>query len=178
MKPPALAIRLMQDAGTDPAAIGDLVETFAHGRSVGWFWRQAIAASLPSPLATVRWLLAFPAAVAMSGLAQIIFTPAAHRLFLPITPVAYPESAIWMPRVIASAFMAAAFVLTGIWVVPTRKAFIAACGLGIVILWASALMFVNGGWFMPWTFAMGVSGLLGGVLAYGVQRLRIKGGLA
>ena len=61
-KPPTLAVKLMQEAGTDPAVIGDLVETYATGRSAGWFWRQAIAASAPSPINALRWAAAIPLA--------------------------------------------------------------------------------------------------------------------
>jgi hypothetical protein len=45
--PPAVATWLLEYVGsnqTREALAGDLVEQYGHGRSVGWYWRQVIAA--------------------------------------------------------------------------------------------------------------------------------------
>ena len=42
--PPFLATWLLERFCTDVALAGDLVEQYREGRSVGWYWKQAIAA--------------------------------------------------------------------------------------------------------------------------------------
>ena len=42
--PPALATWLLERFCTDVALAGDLVEQYRDGRSVAWYWKQAIAA--------------------------------------------------------------------------------------------------------------------------------------
>ena len=149
--PPVLAIRLMEDAGTDPAAIGDIVETYSQGRHAGWFWRQAIKASLPPPIDALRWGVAIPVAWFASGIWPVWASPFAR---IPL--------------------MAATFVLCGALMVPSRKLFVAKTLLALVCAWAAVPIAISLTSPRFSTWPAGVLALSGGLAGYGAARIFIQ----
>jgi hypothetical protein len=154
-RPPALAIRLMEGAGTEPAVIGDLIESYSQGRNARWFWRQAIAASTPSPLNALRWAIAVPTAYWVSlRLGALIhglvgFGPAGSA--------------------------SAAFVSTGAlvsiasFIVPSRRMLVARTLFGVVIAAMALLIVIPPGFERSFTWTpriIGCAGLLGGLISY------------
>ena len=154
-RPPALAIRLMEGAGTEPAVIGDLIESYSQGRNAGWFWRQALAASAPSPLNALRWAIAIPTAywlsLALGGLIHglVGFGPAGSA---------------------SAAFVSAgALVSIASFIVPSRRVLVARTLLGIVIAAMALLILLPPGFDRSFSWTpriIGCSGLLGGVISY------------
>jgi hypothetical protein len=157
-RPPALAIRLMEEAGTEPAVIGDLIESHSQGRNARWFWRQAIAASAPSPLNALRWAIAIPTAYWLSlRLGALI-----HEL------VGFG------PAGLASA----AFVSTGAlvsiasFIVPSRRVLVARTLFGIVIAAMALLIVIPPGFERSFIWTpriIGCAGLLGGLISYALR---------
>ncbi len=155
-RPPALAIRLMDEAGTEPAVIGDLIESYSHGRNARWFWRHAIAASAPSPLNALRWAIAIPTAYWLSlRLGAVII-----------------RGLVWFgPARLPSAAFVSAGTLVSIasFIVPSRRMLVARTLFGIVIA-AMALLIVLPPRFersFTWTpRIIGCAGLLGGLISY------------
>jgi hypothetical protein len=178
-KPPALALWMMNAMGADPAVIGDLVETHATGRTAGWFWRQAIAASAPSPLNALRWAGAIPVAFYLGGflesqsyrLGWTLLDPRGH---------AFLGWRWYLPSDVGVFLSSASLVLLGTLIVPTRKRLVANCLLGIVCaMWGLVALiglvrpFVALGQPFHWSmFATVVSGLLGGFVAYAIVHNR------
>jgi hypothetical protein len=162
-RPPALAIRLMEEAGTEPAVIGDLIETYSQGRDQNWFWRQAIAASAPSPLNALRWALALPVAwwisLRLSGsVASSLVGSDGLAWFGPGYKALAPAMFVFT----------AALIAIGSAVVPNRKTLVARTLLGLVIL-TMLMMIVMPGRSFDWTpRIIGGAGLLGGLLSYGL----------
>lgn len=114
--PPALAVRLMNEAMTDPAVIGDLVEEHARGRSAWWFWKQAMVASAPSPLNALRWAIAIPLAY---GFARLVGSS--------INSTGWEAGG----RLLAGSLSAASLILIAAWIVPSRKLLVAKTLLAI-----------------------------------------------
>jgi hypothetical protein len=165
-RPPALAIHLMEEAGTEPAVIGDLIETYSQGRDQNWFWRQAIAASAPSPLNALRWALALPVAwwisLRLSGsVASSLVGPDGLEWFGPGSTALPPAMFVFT----------AALIALGSAVVPNRKTLVARTLFGLVILTMLMMIVMPPaiGRSFDWTpRIIGGAGLLGGLLSYGL----------
>jgi hypothetical protein len=127
-KPPALAIRLMNETMTDPAVIGDMVEEHAKGRTAWWFWKQAIAAAAPSPLSGLRWAIAIPLAYGTAALVG--------------------GNLPWMTfdvgRTLVGPLWTACLVFTAVWIVPSRKLFVAKALLGLVSITCAVFLAYSG----------------------------------
>jgi hypothetical protein len=57
--PPPLATWLLQRFGAKEALVGDLIERYQRGRSIGWYWRQVLPAILATAYQDIRdhkWL--------------------------------------------------------------------------------------------------------------------------
>ena len=163
-QPPCRATRMMQRTGVDPAIVGDLIEEYSRGRSSLWYWMQAFGAlmtktvpTLSPDMARFRWLAALPLA--------ILAVRAVSRMALFFTRD-FSHLQVSVP--IASFFMAAAFLSTGVLVAPEQKDAVARIAFGVVLFLSAAVMLAS--------VLVGVCGLLGGAAAYTLQRAAWKRG--
>jgi hypothetical protein len=163
VQPPAIAIRLMEEAGTEPAVIGDLIETYSQRPNARWFWRQAIAASAPSPVNALRWAIAIPTAYWLSvRLAGLI------RGLVGFEPVGSASAAF---------VSAAALVSIASLIVPSRRVLVARTLFGIVISAMTILILLPPGFdrSFRWTPRIaGCAGLVGGLISYVFMSSRFK----
>jgi hypothetical protein len=123
----------------------------------------------PKFVAGLLWLAVAPVALQASYAAQqVVFRLAGNALY----HAAGPQDWItWASKCVASVFMGASFVMAVWWVAPSRKPAAAAVAFGVVLLWAGALIYgavVPG--FNGWLLAMGLSGVLGGAVAWTLTR--------
>lgn len=141
-QPPVLAVRLMQDADTDPVVIGDLIETYAGGRTRWWFWKQAMAAALPSRLGILRWLIAFPLAFEAGRFASRL---ALHIVWsLTGGPAAFNTTPMRWSFMVSALAMTVTFISVATLVVPHRKPLVAKTLLAIVCAAAAFAMYLGG----------------------------------
>lgn len=123
----------------------------------------------PKLKAGLVWLLVVPVALLASRAAQFAVVRLASMAFY---QAAGPQD--WITgasKSVASVFMGASFVVAVWWVAPRRKRVVAGVACGVVLLWAGVLIsgaVVQG--FNGWLFAMGLSGALGGAVAWGLTR--------
>jgi hypothetical protein len=158
-KPPVLALRLMNAAGTDSSVIGDLVETYETYSEVEtrtirhtpiWFWKQAIAAAAPSPINALRWAAALPVAFYVANVVERSVTHWAQSM---MTPLRFDATREVLARVdfyqdwrlhlliLISLFLSSALLVSsGTLIVPGRKRLVARCLLGVVGIVSARLL--------------------------------------
>jgi hypothetical protein len=127
---------------------------------------------------SLRWLIMIPAALLASRVTQdVVFQLAGLLLFAAVGREGWGWTT-WAGKCAATPFMGASFVAAVWWLAPVRKAFATAVALGVVVLWGGMLMF--GAFaqgiadFNGWLFAMGLSGVLGGVVTWWLARRSIQ----
>jgi hypothetical protein len=182
-RPPALATRLLERSGANPALIGDLIEEYGLGRSRTWYWKQVfnvlVRECLSSKIAAMvalRWFAALPFAMLAADAAQRLVGFFARRSIsvTSMRPFAgaqprliynFDHFMIWM--YVGLFLMPAAFVSAGLWAAPGRRDSVARIALSVVAVWsvliATGVSHFSGQPFSAWQLAAGVCVLLGGV---------------
>jgi hypothetical protein len=127
-----------------------------------------------SIVTALRLGLMIPLALAASLAAQyVFFQGSAAALF---RAAGFADWITWAAKCCSAPFMAAAFLATTWLVAPAR--FRRAAGIGaflVVVLWSALMMtgaFLGSGGFNAWLFALGPSGLAGGLAVFLVTRAR------
>jgi hypothetical protein len=153
----------MEEAGTEPAVIGDLIETYSQRQNARWFWRQAIGASVPSPLNALRWAIAIPLAFRISVRLAGLVVGSVGAWGKGLAP--YNMSIAWSTSAFGMFVFTAALVSIASLIVPTRRKLVARTLFGVVIL-VMGMMIVLPPAF-DWTpRIIGGAGLVGGLISY------------
>lgn len=131
-----------------------------------------MAYSVPNWL---RWLTLGPLALLATVVVQgVVFVALLSLLQFGLGTESWVR---WLAKTLTSPFMGAAFVAVAWWIAPSHRRAAAIGALGLVGLWASALMFGAFHDQFVWLFTMGMCGLLGGAASYLLGRnvYRISG---
>jgi hypothetical protein len=157
----------MEEAGAEPAVIGDLIETYSQRQNARWFWRQAIGASMPSPLNALRWAIAIPLAFRISVRLAGLVVGSVGSWGKSLAP--YNMSIAWSTSAFGMFVFTAALVSIASLIVPTRRKLVARTLFGVVILVMGMMIVLPPafGRSFDWTpRIIGAAGLLGGLISY------------
>jgi hypothetical protein len=138
-----------------------------------YFFTERAKTMQESKWSLVRLALMVPAALAASLAVQYVVFQTFGVILYWLGGVAYVTSP-WLGKTLTTPFIGASFVIVMWSIAPTsRKRLVSATAFAIVMLWGGLLVFGSVfPWrgFHGWLLAMGLSGWLGGTLAFFISR--------